>query len=129
MADKPAKRRVKNPESFRERALKAAEESDKPKRVAKVRSGGVSVIGTIFRPIGRVLTPIGRLKPVRLLGKVLLPPYVRNSWRELKQVTWPNWQQSRQLTFAVLIFAVLFGAVIALVDFGLDKLFKQVLLK
>jgi preprotein translocase SecE subunit len=64
-----------------------------------------------------------------LLGKILVPPYIRNSWKELKQVTWPNWKQSRQLTFAVLVFAVIFGAAVAIVDFGLDKLFKHILLK
>jgi preprotein translocase SecE subunit len=66
---------------------------------------------------------------LRLLGKVLFPAYLRNSWQELRLVTWPNWKQSRQLTSAVLIFAIIFGAVIALVDYGLDKVFRSILLK
>ena len=73
-----------------------------------------------FKFIGKVLS---------LIGKVLLPVYVRNSWKELKLVTWPSLKLSRQLTFAVLMFAVVFGAAIAGVDWGLDKLFRQVLLK
>jgi preprotein translocase SecE subunit len=49
--------------------------------------------------------------------------------QELRLVTWPNWKQSRQLTFAVLVFAVIFGAAIAVVDYGLDKVFRNILLK
>jgi preprotein translocase SecE subunit len=72
-------------------------------------------------------------KPFRFVGKwigiVVVPPYVRSSFRELRLVTWPNWRQTCRLTFAVLAFAAVFGAAIAGIDFGLDKLFKEVLLK
>lgn len=125
-SDKPKKTRiVKNPETFRERALKAGEAGGKPARSAGAKRTGGKVAAAIKRPF----TYLGRFKVFRLAGKVLLPPYIRNSWQELKQVTWPNWKQSRQLTFAVLIFAVLFGAVVAIVDYGLDKIFRNVLLK
>lgn len=43
-------------------------------------------------------------------------------------VTWPSRQQTRQLTFAVILFSIVFGILVALVDFGLDKLFKKVIL-
>lgn len=79
---------------------------------------------------------VWRSKPVRIirtpfrwLGKILVPTYFRQSWRELKLVTWPSWKQSWQLTYAVLIFAVVFGAIIAAVDYGLDKVFRNILLK
>jgi len=129
MADEPTgskrKRRVKNPETFRERALKANETEGKAKRPAAVKRAGSSMAKPAAAPFKRV----GRSKPVRLIGKVLVPSYLRSSWAELKLVTWPSWKQSRQLTFAVLIFAVVFGAVIAGVDYGLDKIFKNLLLK
>jgi len=133
MADKPAKsnkkRIVKNPETFRERAVKAAEEGDKPKKGATPKR----VFGKVFRGIGRglraVFGPIFRLKPFKLLGKILFPEYFRSSWRELKLVQWPNWKQSRQLTFAVIVFAFIFGITVAVVDYGLDKLFRDILLK
>lgn len=128
MADtKPtkAKRLVKNPETFRERAVKAGEAGDKPTRSETVKKAG----GSLFSPLTSPLRRIGNFKPVRLVGKVIVPPYVRNSWKELKLVTWPTWKESRQLTFAVLVFAIIFGAVIALVDFGLDKIFRNILLK
>jgi preprotein translocase SecE subunit len=68
-------------------------------------------------------------KPVRFIGLIVLPRYIRNSWIELKQVTWPDWKTSRKLTSAVIIFALIFGITVAIVDFLLDKLFKNVLLK
>jgi preprotein translocase SecE subunit len=127
-----AKRRVKNPETFRERALKAGEQSAQPNRLAKSRGRIATSLRWLFRPLGKLFElKLFKIiaKPFRLIGKVLLPSYIRNSWKELRLVTWPSWKQSRQLTFAVLIFAVVFGAAIALVDLGLDKIFRQLLLK
>ncbi len=131
MADKqPAKskRRVKDPETFRERALKATEASDKPKRGTRFRRVPAPV-GAITGPAVRVTAKVAGFKPFRLLGRVLFPGYFRNSLQELRLVAWPSWRESRRLTYAVLIFAIIFGALIALVDYGLDKVFKQVLLK
>jgi preprotein translocase SecE subunit len=137
MADQPdgsskSKRLVKNPDTFRERAIKAAETSAQPSRANKIRTA-------VFKPFKPLLeafskTPVWRVikKALGILKKILrflVPPYLRNSWKELKLVTWPGWKQSRQLTYAVLVFAVIFGTSIALVDFGLDKLFKNILLK
>ncbi len=68
-------------------------------------------------------------KAFRIIGLILMPMYFRNSWKELKQVTWPNFKLSRQLTLAVIIFAVFFGVSIALVDSGLSRVFKVILLK
>ncbi|MDL2342180.1 MAG: preprotein translocase subunit SecE [Patescibacteria group bacterium] len=125
-------RKVKNPETFRERALKASEQSQQPDRRSRIRS----VAGKPARPIAgiakkasgnKVLRVLA--KPFRLLGRILFPKYFRNSYRELRQVQWPDRRESRQLTFAVLAFAFVFGAFVAILDFGLDKLFRGVLLK
>lgn len=138
MAEKQAaktKRRVKNPETFREKAIKANEASDKPKRATKLRHAGGRAVRPLTSPVRNGAAKLRRFKPLkpvfalfRLIGLILAPPYVRNSWRELRQVTWPTRRQARQLTGAVLIFAAIFGAVIALVDYGLDKVFKSLLL-
>lgn len=138
MADQPApkKRIVKNPETFRERALKASEAEAQPDRGTRVKQAGGRVLSPVARPVGKAGRQVGSLKPVRwlgkllrLIGRILLPRYFRNSWQELRQVKWPSWRESRRLTFAVLAFAIVFGAAIAIVDYGLDKLFKNVLLK
>jgi preprotein translocase SecE subunit len=120
-----AKRQVKNPETFRERAVKASESDNKPERISKVKTSG----GKLLRPAAAPFKKAARFKPLRIIGKIIFPAYFRNSWQELRKVTWPNWKQSRQLTTAVLIFAIIFGAIIALVDYGLDKVFRDILLK
>jgi preprotein translocase subunit SecE len=135
-AKNTGKRKVKNPETFRERAIKAAEDSGKPTKKHRVRQAGKRVVAPVARPVGNVFSAIFKRQPFIFIGKiftvigrVLLPRYVRNSWKELRQVTWPSWQQSRQLTVAVILFAAVFGVVIAGVDYGLDKLFRYILLK
>ena len=123
------KRLVKNPETFRERALKATEESDKPTKRGRVRQAGAKVTTPLAKPFTAVFKFLGRYRAFRFLSRVFVPHYLRTSLVELKQVKWPNWEQSRRLTVAVLIFAALFGVTIAVVDYGLDKLFRNVLLK
>jgi preprotein translocase SecE subunit len=130
--DKKKRRVVKNPETFRQRAIKATEASDKPAAAAKLKTRGAQATSPVRRTARKVseakaLKPLHR--PARIAGKIIVPPYFRQSFTELKLVTWPNWKQSRQLTTAVLIFAIIFGASIATVDWGLDKIFKNILLK
>jgi preprotein translocase subunit SecE len=132
---KKAKRRVKNPETFREKVIKASDESQKPNKSDRLKSGG-STAAKPFRAAGRSLDKLFSTKalkwlrkPLSLLGKIVFPVYFRNSWKELKQVTWPTRRESFRLTFAVLVFAIVFGLAIAGVDYGLDKLFKDILLK
>lgn len=116
-ASKPKRRLRTSSETIRERAAKAQASDNKPKRRATGK------IGKVFAP----LHPVGRV--LRKIGRFVIPPYFRNSWRELRQVTWPKWKQSRQLTGAVIVFSIIFGVLIAVVDLGLDKVFKKVILK
>lgn len=138
MADSPAKKKriVKNSETFRERAVKAAEASEQPKRRTRVRQAVGSGVAKPLRPISRGLRKLFQYQPFKfiswifkLIGRIVFPRYLRNSWKELRLVQWPGWKLSRQLTSAVLIFAIVFGGAIALVDYGLDKLFRNILLK
>ena len=123
--DKPqAKRRVKNPETFRERALKATEAGDKPARISGVKRAG----GKLAKPAAKPFKKASKLKPFRIIGRILVPTYIRNSWRELKKVTWLKWQRSRELTTAVLIFAIIFGVIVAGIDWVLDRLFRDFIL-
>lgn len=133
---KTTKRRVKDPETFRERAIKATTEKDKPKKSHKILSAPFRFIKAIFRPIGRLnqrLKQVKFLKPVykilHIIGLIVYPKYIRSSFKELKLVTWPNFKLSLRLTWAVIAFAFVFGLTVAILDYGLDKLFKQILLK
>lgn len=98
-----------------------------------VKMVGKGIAWLAHRPplqqIGHGIRWFFRLKGVRLIGRILGLTYVRSSWQELQMVTWPTRREGRRLTTAVIIFAIVFGALIAAVDFGLDKLFRQVLLK
>jgi preprotein translocase SecE subunit len=136
MASQPVKkakvRKVKNPETFREKAVKASIPKVKKKRFGfalKAIKKIARLIATPFRKFAK--TRLGRIlkKPLRLLGVVLLVPYFRGSFTELKLVTWPGWKQSRKLTYAVLSFAIVFGAAIAGLDWVLSKIFKEILIK
>lgn len=82
-----------------------------------------------LKQIGHGLRRFSRLRIVRRTGRILGLRYLRDSWRELRMVTWPSFSNSARLTGAVIIFSVIFSIFIAIVDFGLDKLFRQILLK
>jgi preprotein translocase SecE subunit len=130
---KSAKRRLRAPEeTVRQRQTNLASQADIPR---KRRLGFVGrALKWPFRKIaGWSLWQAKWFKPFRFVGRwvglVLWPPYFRNSVGELKLVTWPNFTKSWRLTFAVLSFAAVFGLAIAGVDYGLDRLFKDVLLK
>lgn len=121
---KPKRRLKKAPESVRERNAKASEVAAKAPKVKKPRK-----IFEPFRAIGRGLARVERFKPIHLIGLVIVPRYLRNAWKELRLVTWPNRLETFRLTGAVIIFSAVFGILIAITDYGLDKLFKKVILK
>ncbi len=133
--NKKKKRKLKNPETFRERSFKAAEANVKPSKIIKSKKLVVKITSPVTKPTSEFLKIIVKIQPfkavfaiLKLISRIILPKYVRRSWVELKQVTWPNLKNSRQLTFAVLVFAFIFGATVAVVDYGLDKVFKKILL-
>ncbi len=113
------------PITVREQGEKARDKSN--------RTGVMAMTGHYismpFRLIGRLFRPLGKFKLVRGIGYIFAPPYVRNAFKELRLVTWPNGKQSRQLTFAVIVFSVIFGLIAAITDYGLDHLFRSVILK
>jgi preprotein translocase SecE subunit len=129
-AKQPKSRMVRKVETIREKTAKGLDQPAKQRGPIGLALHYIAApFKIVLRPVGKLLAKLGHLKPFRILGRILLPQYVRNSWKELRQVTWPGRKESWQLTLAVIIFAILFGAAIALVDYGLDKVFKQVLLK
>ena len=77
------------------------------------------------KPLGKVKAVVS--KPVKKVGRLIIPRYFRNSWRELKEVTWPDARQTAKLTMAVVAFAAVFGVAIAIVDYGLEKIFRALL--
>ena len=55
--------------------------------------------------------------------------YFRDSWAELKKVTWPTRKQGIKLTIAVLIFSAVFALYIGLLDAIFSNLLQKLILK
>jgi preprotein translocase SecE subunit len=124
------KGRVKKAPTVRERTLTV--KSDRKRRL---RSGAAKV-GSPIKKVARVgkreyHLPLPDNKFGRFLKKRirLWPRYFSESWREIKQVTWPNRRETIRLTVAVGIFSLIFGITVALLDYGLDKVFREVIVK
>jgi preprotein translocase SecE subunit len=108
------KRRIKQAQTVREQTKAKTEPKSAKKR--RIRSATKAAV-----------------KPLRVFGflrflRFLVPKYFKNSWNELKQVTWPSRKETWKLTLAVFIFAIMFGLLVGVVDYGLDKIFKRILL-
>ena len=138
-AESPKKKRqlrAAPPTTVREKATTAAQKSAKPRKAQQARSVIWTPFRVLFRIIGRILRPFSfllipfRTRPARAIGRflasVLLLTYIRNSWKELRQVTWPTARMTAKLTLAVVLFAIFFGLFVALVDYlmglGVEKL-------
>ncbi len=118
--------------TVRERAEVAQNKmsNEKPKRVRRLASASARPFKNVRLPDGPLKS--GIKKTGRVVGKVLnrlVPRYFVNAWRELRLVTWPSRRETWRLTLAVFIFAIIFGAMVAVVDKGLDEVFKKLVLK
>ena len=71
------------------------------------------------KPVRILLIP---LAPFRAIGR-----YIRNSWRELRQVRWPNRKLTWKMTLSVILFVIIFAAVIMLLDALFQFLFTKLL--
>lgn len=119
MADK--KPRIRKAPTLREQADAVRLKAQIPSvtSVRRVRWPRLDIFGVVGRILGIILRPL----------RWLAPRYFKNAWQELKQVTWPTRRETWRLTLAVFIFAIIFGLLIAGVDWILDQIFKKVILK
>ena len=72
------------------------------------------------------------IKPAKKRNKLLVPVfaigrYFKGSWRELRQVHWPNRKATWGMTAAVLFFTGLFVAIIVGLDWVFSTLFKLII--
>jgi preprotein translocase SecE subunit len=135
MAEKSAKKRqLKKVETVRQRA----ERSDLPKKRHVKATAGKA--GRPFKAVGRAIARISKpfafvvkpfkTRPLRFVGRILMAVlglrYIRNAWTEVRQVQWPSARETYRMTVAVFVFSVVFGAIVAVTDYGLDKVFRKV---
>ena len=60
---------------------------------------------------------------------VYLGRYIRDSWRELRKVRWPNRKATWKMVLAVLIYTAIFVIFISLLDLFFTWLFNLILAK
>ena len=68
--------------------------------------------------------PFILIRPFVYLGR-----YIRDSWRELRQVRWPNRKATWKMVLAVLIYTAIFVIFISLLDLFFTWLFNLILTK
>lgn len=128
---KPQTKSTKSKQTLREATNES--NSSAPKRRLKLPTKklkhSASKVKTIAKKEYYLPVPDNKVGGFLNKKRRYFPSYFRNSWTELKLVTWPNRKTTAKLTIAVLIFAIIFGTLIAVVDYGLDKVFRQLLLK
>lgn len=132
MAEAKKKRVLKKVETVRDKASKQTSPKTKTRRLHKA-TGVVKKPVTAARRIGKkeyhpIKLPDNKLGNFLTKTRRFTPRYFRDAWAELKQVTWPNNRETINLTLAVFAFAILLSALIGVVDYGLDKAFKALLL-
>jgi len=132
MADAKKKRVIKKVETVREKANKT-DVAPKKRRLQRAKTTAKRPFSAARR-IGQkeyhpVKLPDNKIGRFLTTPRKFTPAFFRNAWAELRQVVWPSRRETVNLTIAVFVFAIAFGALIAVVDFGLDKLFRDLLLK
>ena len=58
---------------------------------------------------------------------VALGRYLRDSWREIRQVRWPNRKATWKMVLAVLVYTALFVLIISLLDLFFTWLFSLII--
>ncbi len=133
MAEIKKKRVIKKTETIREKATKKTDAAPKRRRLRNAANSVSRPLKTVHRLSQKEYHPIKLPdnKAGRFLttGRRVTPSFFREAWAEVRQVKWPNRSETTKLTIAVLIFAITFGTIIAVVDYGLDNLFRELILK
>lgn len=112
----------------------------------RTKSGDRARKQRIRKTAGRLSAPLKRVRqtgkreyhlplPDNRLGAILrkrvriLPKFMIEAGQEIRLVTWPNARETTRLTIAVFVFAVIFATIVGILDYGLDKLFREVIIK
>lgn len=67
-----------------------------------------------------------KVRPPKFIRKI--GSYFKNSWRELKKVDWPKRKEAWKLTFAVIMFTVVFSVLLTLLDAGFELIAERIFL-
>lgn len=133
MADKKDKKTSKSVSkkkvSMRESAAKSRESANKTRRVRKAATAATKPVSKAKSALTTEYHLFNNEKQGFFTkSRHFTPKYVRESFKELKNVTWPGRMETWRLMFAVFVFAVVLGSFIAVLDYGLEKLLREVIL-
>jgi len=124
----PKKKRQLKP-SMRDLAEKNT--SGSKRKMTGRRAKASSRLGKLSAPLKKEFHPIKLPdnKAGRFLGRRprLVPKFLSEAWKEIRQVTWPNRNETIRLTFAVFVFSIIFAVIVASLDFVLDKIFRTII--
>jgi preprotein translocase subunit SecE len=127
---------VKKPKSVRRKQQTVRErtqvDANKPRRIRRTA-------GKVANPL-RKAGGLGRKEyhvvplPANKAGSILsrrvriIPKFIQEAWQEIRQVTWPSARETFRLTMAVFIFSIIFAVIVGLLDYVLDKVFREVII-
>ena len=98
----------------------------KPARAARPsRATAAAGAGTGQRTVSAGRSPL----PAGGLRALLTPRWFRDVWSELKKVTWPTWQQTRDLTVVVVVVSAALGLFLGGLDYTFNWLLERTLLR
>ena len=126
-------RRKKMPETVRERAQKESAKKQN-KKPSKVKAVVHKPLGSLRKLGAKEYHPVkvsDKTKAGKVMGKRMhfIPGFIKSSWAELKQVTWPTKKEAFHKTLAVLGFAAVIMIIVQILDFVFSKLVKEIILK
>lgn len=88
------------------------------KSVAKVDKKALKTAKKADKTAGKTKKPRKIFAPFR---------YIRDSWRELRQVRWPDRKTTWKMTFTVIIYVIIFGTIVMLLDAFFTFIFNLIL--
>ncbi len=94
----------------------------KDKKVAKVKQKELKKAERTMNKKDSSRKPFILFRPFVALGH-----YFRDSWREIRQVRWPNRKATWKMVLAVLVYTALFVLFISLLDLFFTWLFNLIL--
>ncbi len=106
-ADKPAKVEKNEKVTKVAKPAKVAEKAEKPAKISEEKGAK---------------KPFILARPFVYLGR-----YLRDSWREIRQVRWPNRKATWKMVIAVLVYTALFVVIISLLDMFFTWLFSLII--
>ena len=121
-------RRVKASDS---KAASSTKSNDKPVvRKVSAKKADTAAAKTTTKKPSKKPTKTSSKEPVFILLRpfVAFGRYFRDSWRELRQVRWPNRRATWALTLAVILFSLFFVVFIMLFDWLFNYLIQEVIL-